>query len=82
MLASDGRCKTLDASADGYVRAEDCVILMLEEASAALEAQVLLSGSAINQVIRFLRTQAPGTIPLSMLQHLSVMMLPWLESSK
>ena len=51
MLASDGRCKTLDASADGYVRAEDCAILMLEEATEEAESQVLLSGSAVNQVL-------------------------------
>ncbi len=50
MLASDGRCKTLDASADGYVRAEDCVILVLEEATAATDSDVLLSGTAVNQV--------------------------------
>ena len=50
MLASDGRCKTLDASADGYVRAEDCAILLLEEATEETESRVLLSGSAVNQV--------------------------------
>lgn len=51
MLASDGRCKTLDACADGYVRAEDCAILMLEEATEETDSQVLLSGSAVNQVL-------------------------------
>lgn len=29
MLAPDGRCKTLDASADGYVRSEACIAIKL-----------------------------------------------------
>ena len=30
MLSPEGRCKTLDASADGYVRAEACGIFLLQ----------------------------------------------------
>ena len=30
MLTMDGRCKSLDASADGYVRAENCIAFLLE----------------------------------------------------
>eukprot|EP00963_Diacronema_lutheri_P014694 scaffold3688_cov1529-Pavlova_lutheri.AAC.1 len=30
MLAPDGRCKTLDAAASGYVRAEACASILLE----------------------------------------------------
>ena len=29
MLSPDGRCKTLDSTADGYVRGEACVVIKL-----------------------------------------------------
>lgn len=47
MLAPDGRCKTLDARADGYVRGEGCVVLVLKRLSDALA-----DGDAIRAVIR------------------------------
>lgn len=53
MMAPDGRCKTFDASADGYVRAEGGVVLMLKlEADARAAGDRILAvirGSAINQ---------------------------------
>ena len=33
MLTADGRCKTLDASANGYMRGEACVVHLLEAAN-------------------------------------------------
>ena len=50
MLALDGRCKTLDASADGYVRGEACGALCIArfDGSGAV-AFVQLQGSAVNQ---------------------------------
>lgn len=53
MLSKDGRCKTFDVSANGYVRSEGCGIIALKRLSDALADQdrilSLVSGSAINQ---------------------------------
>ena len=53
MMAADGRCKTFDARADGYVRSEGCGIVVLKRLSAALRdgdhIYALLRGSAVNQ---------------------------------
>lgn len=53
MMAADGRCKTFDADADGYVRGEGCGVVILKRLSDALEAgdniQAIVKGSAINQ---------------------------------
>ena len=53
MLSAEGRCKTLDASADGYVRAEACVVLRLDatdgRGSEGLGA-VIIKGTFVNQV--------------------------------
>lgn len=52
-LATDGQCKTFDASADGMVRSEGCGVIVLKKLSEALrdKDQVLgvLYGSAVNQ---------------------------------
>ncbi|WP_338868504.1 non-ribosomal peptide synthetase/type I polyketide synthase [Myxococcus stipitatus] len=52
MMASDGRCKTFDASADGYVRSEGCGVIVLKRLKDALAAGdpilAVLRGSAVN----------------------------------
>ena len=47
MMAPDGRCKTFDASADGYVRGEGCGVLVLKRLS-----QATADGDTIHAVIR------------------------------
>jgi malonyl CoA-acyl carrier protein transacylase len=53
MLSADGRCKTFDASADGFVRSEGCGVILLKRLSDAIAAGdnilALIRGSAINQ---------------------------------
>ena len=50
MLAPDGRCKTLDMAADGYVRAESCIVLLLEALSHDAATHAIIYGSAVRQV--------------------------------
>ncbi|WP_238845871.1 type I polyketide synthase [Nostoc edaphicum] len=53
MLANDGRCKTFDAAADGFVRGEGCGIIVLQRLSDAIAAGypilAVIKGSAVNQ---------------------------------
>ena len=53
MMAADGRCKSFDARADGYVRGEGCILLVLRRLSDALKSgeRILgvIRGSAVNQ---------------------------------
>lgn len=52
-LSPDGRCKTFDDSADGYVRSEGCGVLVLKRLSDAERAGdrilAVIRGSAVNQ---------------------------------
>jgi acyl transferase domain-containing protein len=53
MLAPDGRCKTFDERADGFVRGEGCGVIALKRLSDALKAEdrvlAVIRGSAVNQ---------------------------------
>ncbi len=53
MMAADGRCKTFDARADGYVRGEGCGVIVLKRLADAIKdgdrIQAVIRGTAVNQ---------------------------------
>jgi acyl transferase domain-containing protein len=53
MMAPDGRCKTFDARADGFVRGEGCGVVVLKRLSDALadgdNVLAVVRGTAVNQ---------------------------------
>ena len=66
MMASDGRCKAFDASADGYVRGEGGGLVVLKRLRDALEDQdpilAVIRGSAVNQDGRSNGLTAPNVL--------------------
>ncbi|TYT71214.1 type I polyketide synthase [Microcystis aeruginosa] len=53
MMAPDSRCKTFDASANGYVRSEGCGVIILKRLEDAIQngdrILAVIEGSAVNQ---------------------------------
>lgn len=66
MMAANGRCKTFDAAADGFVRGEGCGMVVLKRLSDALadrdNIMALVRGTATNQDGRSSGLTAPNEL--------------------
>src|SRR4030095_13515580 len=64
MMAPDGRCKTFDAAADGFVRGEGCGVVVLKRLSDAVadgdRSAAVIRGTASNQDGRSSGLTAPN----------------------
>ena len=64
MVSPDGRCRTFDAAANGYVRSEGCGIVVLKRLSDAVrdgdDVLAVLRGGAVNQDGRSSGVTAPN----------------------
>lgn len=66
MLSQQGRCKTFDAAADGYVRSEGCGVVLLKRLSDAIidgdSIIAVIKGGAVNQDGKSQGLTAPNEI--------------------
>ena len=66
MLSPDGRCKTFDESANGFVRSEGCGVVVLKRLSDAIadrdNIRAILLGSAVNQDGRTSSITTPSSL--------------------
>lgn len=64
MMAADGRCKSFDAAADGFVQGEGCAMVVLKRLDDAIADQdtilAVIRGSAMNQDGRSSSLTAPS----------------------
>lgn len=64
LMAPDGRCKTFDARADGFVRSEGCGVVVLKRLADAISDNdpvlAVIRGSAVNQDGRSTAMSAPN----------------------
>ena len=87
MLSIDGRCKTLDARANGYARTEGVGALVLESVGVAASSCALLLGSGVRQDGRSASLTAPnGSAQRTLLAHVlgrssvAAAQLGWVEA--
>ena len=78
MMAADGRCKTFDAAADGFVRGEGCGLIILKRLSDAIAAKdnilASIKGSAVNQDGHSSGFTVPNKIAQQALIHQALVM--------
>ena len=86
-LSPVGRCKTFDASADGYGRGEGVAVVLLQPTDQAAGSLAILLGSAVNQVQNFSHKkqscpwEAVGlaSVLATRFPALSQLSLPWMK---
>lgn len=73
MLSPEGRCRTFDAAASGYVRSEGAAVVLLKRLADAVACRdtvlAVLRGSAVNQDGRSNGLTAPSGTSRHILRH-------------